>query len=208
MDSIRPTDAEIWDRFRNGDNIAFSLIYSENSKRLYLYGLKLTKNRILIEDAMQDLFSDLVRNRKTLGSTLNIQFYLLKSFKRRLIRELVHEKRYNLKEKEEEYVFEISYSIEHDIILEEQSDQKLKYLQKALTNLTPRQKEAIYLRFTEELDYDEISEMMKMSVESCRNLIYKAIKSLKESLQEVGSVTLFLLFNHLRKIADRLNNLN
>ncbi len=205
MEILRPTDTEIWDKFRNGDNMAFSLIYSENSKRLYLYGLKFTKNQIIIEDAMQDLFSDLVRNRKTLGATDNIQFYLLKSFKRRLLRELLQEKRFNLKEKDEEYVFEISYSIEHEIILAEQSDQKLKYLQKALNNLTPRQKEAVYLKFTEGLEYEEISEMMKMSVESCRNLIYKAIKSLKESLQEIGSTTLFLLFNHLLRADSRPN---
>jgi len=176
--------------------MAFSLIYSENSKRLYLYGLKFTKNQTIIEDAIQDLFSDFVRNRKTLGETNNIQFYLIKSFKRRLLRALQQEKKYNLMEKDEEYVFEITYSIEHDIIQEEQANQKLKYLKKALNNLTTRQKEAVYLKFTEGLEYKEISEMMSMSVESCRNLISKAIKSLKESLQIVGPVSLFLFFRH------------
>ena len=198
MEISKPTDAEIWDRFRNGDNMAFSLIYSENSKRLYLYGLKFTKNQTIIEDAIQDLFSDFIRNRKTLGATYNIQFYLIKSFKRRLLRALEQEKRYNLKEKNEENVFEITYSIEHDIILAEEANQKLKYLQKALNNLTPRQKEAVYLKFTEGLEYEEISEMMSMSVESCRNLICRAIKILKESLQMVGSISLFLLFTHLK----------
>jgi RNA polymerase sigma factor (sigma-70 family) len=190
-------DSEVWSGFRNGDDKSLSLIYSENSKRLYLYGLKFTKNQTIIEDAIQDLFSDLVRNRKNLGTTDNIQFYLIKSFKRRLLRALLQEKRYNLNEKDEDYVFEITYSIEHDIILEEQADQKLKYLQKALNNLTPRQKEAVYLKFTEGLAYEEISELMGMSVEACRNLIYKAIKTLKESVQVSGATSVFLFFNYL-----------
>jgi RNA polymerase sigma factor (sigma-70 family) len=203
MKIMRPTDSEVWTGFRNGDDKSLSLIYSENSKRLYLYGLKFTKNQTIIEDAIQDLFSDLVRHRNTLGTTDNIQFYLIKSFKRRLLRALLQEKKYNLKEKDEDYVFEITYSIEHDIIMEEHADQKLKYLQKALNNLTPRQKEAVYLKFTEGLEYEEISEIMGMSVESCRNLIYKAIKTLKESVQVIGATSVFLFFNHLLTLTTR-----
>jgi RNA polymerase sigma factor (sigma-70 family) len=58
----------------------------------------------------------------------------------------------------------------------------LSLLQKALAGLSPRQKEAVYLKITEELDYLQIAEMMDISVVSCRNLIAKAIKSLKEAL--------------------------
>jgi RNA polymerase sigma factor (sigma-70 family) len=178
------TDTEVWAKFRNGDDEALSRIYARLSRRLYLYGLKFTSNQSIIEDSIQDLFCDLVRNRKNLGTTDNIQFYLIKSFKRKLQRLLQKEMKYYLKDNEEEYVFEIAYSIEHDIIRGENSDQKKIYLQRALKFLTPRQKEAVYLKFTEGLEYDEISEMMNMSIESCRNLIYKSIKSLKDSLNE------------------------
>lgn len=186
-------DSAIWDRFKAGDDNALNLIYAENSKKLYLYGLKLTPNRAIIEDAIQDLFSDLVRNRRRLGDTDKIQFYLLKSFKRRLVRQLQKEKRYNLTDTPEEFVFDITYSIEHEIILKEKVQWKLQSLQKALHKLTPRQKEAVYLRFTEELEYAEIAEIMEMGIESCRNLICKAIKSLKDSIQGHSTILLFFL---------------
>jgi RNA polymerase sigma factor (sigma-70 family) len=179
---LKPSDTEIWSKFRDGDNEALSLIYTENSKRLYLYGLKFTKNQAIIEDSMQNLFTDLIANRRKLGFTDSVQFYLIKSFKRRLLRQLQMEKRYNLKDNDEEYVFDISYSVEHDIILEEKSNQKLFLLHKALMDLTPRQKEAVYLKYTENLEYEEIAEIMEMSIEGCRNLIYRAIKSLKDSI--------------------------
>jgi RNA polymerase sigma factor (sigma-70 family) len=179
---LKPSDTEIWSKFRDGDNEALSLIYTENSKRLYLYGLKFTKNQAIIEDSMQNLFTDLIANRRKLGFTDSVQFYLIKSFKRRLLRQLQKEKRYSLKDNDEEYVFDISYSVEHDIILEEKSNQKLFLLHKALMDLTPRQKEAVYLKYTENLEYEEIAEIMEMSIEGCRNLIYRAIKSLKDSI--------------------------
>jgi RNA polymerase sigma factor (sigma-70 family) len=187
------TDAELWAKFKDGDDGSLALIYADNSKKLYLYGLKLTTNNAVIEDSIQDLFTDLVRTRKNLGDTDNILFYLLISFKRRLLRQIQKEKRYNLKEKNVGSIFDITYSIEHDIIRKESTDMKLQSLQMAINQLTPRQKEAIYLRFTEELEYAEIAEMMEMSIEACRNIIYKAIKSLRDSFQGNTSILLFCL---------------
>ena len=182
MNFFRPKDNILWDMFRKGDNEALTIIYSENAKKLYLYGLKLTSKHSIIEDSIHDLFSDIVRNRKNLGDTDNIHFYLIKSFKRKLLRELQKEKRYNLNENVEDYIFEITYSVDHELILEENKSLRLDLLQKALAELSPRQKEAIYLKITEELEYGQIAEIMDISVESCRNLISKAIKSLKEAL--------------------------
>jgi RNA polymerase sigma factor (sigma-70 family) len=192
MTQVKSTDKETWARFRNGDNEALSLIYAQNAKKLYVYGMKFTINHSLVEDSIQDLFSDLVRTRNNLSDTTNIHFYLIKAFKRKLHRQILKEKKYDLDGDGNEYPFEITYSIEHDIIIEENANQKMKFLHRAISTLTSRQKEAIYLKFTEGLSYEEISEIMNMSVESCRNLIYRTIKSLKDSLHTKGSSTVLL----------------
>ena len=80
------------------------------------------------------------------------------------------------------------WSVEHDIILEEVSKQKSKMLLRALNKLTPRQKEAIYLRFTKELDYTAIAGIMDISVEACRNLISRAISILRKKLNDCPHV--------------------
>lgn len=185
-------DRDIWSRFKSGDDESLTLVYSENFKKLYLFGMKITTNQTIVEDSIQDLFSDLVRNRKKLGDTNNIHFYLLKSFKRKLVRQLQKENRYRLKNKDEDFEFNITYSVEHFIIQNETADLKFQSLQLAIAKLKPRQKEAIYLRFTEELEYNEIAEMMEMSIESCRNLLFRAIKSLRDSLK--GDTSIFLFF--------------
>lgn len=193
MKPDKQVDVEIWARFKDGDNRALTTIYSENAPKLYRYGLKLTTNHSAVEDGIQDLFSDLIKNRKNLGDTDNIQFYLIKSFKRRLHRQLQKEKRYEVQNDNEGLVFEITYSIEQTIILEESSNQKLFFLRKALNDLTPRQKEAIYLKFTEGLEYGEIAEIMEIGIEGCRNLIYRSIKSLKDAIRVNTTILLYFL---------------
>lgn len=186
MGSTGLTDFKIWTSFKKGEEWAISFIYAENAEKLYRYGLKFTPDSALVEDVLQDLFADLIKNRKSLGDTDNILFYLLKSFKRKLLRKVQSEKRYYRKEEIEGYYFEVTWSVEHDFILNEFSEQKQKMLSEALQNLTPRQKEAIYLRFTKELDYNEVAGLMDISVEACRNLIAKAISILKKCISEKG----------------------
>jgi len=183
MEILKQNEGQAWFMFKDGDNKMFTAIYSAYSRKLYRYGLKFTQNTTLIEDSIQDLFFELLKNRKTIGTNDNILRYLLKSFKNKLFRLLKQEKRYDLKNESEEYSFEILYSFEHEVILQENSDRKMMVFQKVLHELTPRQKEAIYLRFTNGLKYEEVSEIMDMSLESCRNLIYRAVKSLREAIQ-------------------------
>lgn len=182
MESHKECESKLWQLFKQGDDGAFSTIYNQYSSKLYYYGLKFTRNRTLIEDTLHDLFYELIRNRKSIGQTDSIFPYLLTSFRHKLFRKLRSEGRYSLKRDQEEYEFDVMYSIEHEMILEERSVRRKDLFARALQQLSPRQKEAIYLRFTSELDYEEISSIMEMSLEACRNLIYRAIKALKENL--------------------------
>lgn len=175
------TDQYIWSSFKKGENWAVSYIYSEYAEKLYQYGLKFTTEIAIIEDALQDLFAELIKNRKRLGDTDNILFYLLKSFKRKLLRQLQSEKRFLRADEMDSYQFDVSWSVEHDLILQEISQEKTEKLLSVLRNLTPRQKEAIYLRFTRELDYIQVAGIMEISIEACRNLISKAISELKKN---------------------------
>jgi len=183
MNFRKQDEGRVWASFKDGDNQMFSAIYSVYSRKLYQYGLKFTQNRTLIEDSIQELFFELLKNRKTIGQTDNILRYLLKSFRFKLFRILKHEKRYDHRHESEDYVFELNFSIEHEMILREKEDHRTTVFLKSLQELTPRQKEAIYLKFTSGLDYKEVSEIMDMGLESCRNLIYRAVKSLKEAVQ-------------------------
>lgn len=175
-------DAEIWNRFKKGDDDALSSIYQVYSRKLYRYGLKFTPKQATIEDTIQELFLELIRNRKSLGDTDNILAYLLLSFRRKLFRQIKKENRFLTGRDHEEYQFDIVYSVEHDLILDEVADSRLFRISNMLKSLKPRQKEAIYLKFTVGMAYEDISEIMEMNVESCRNLVYRAIRTLRSTI--------------------------
>lgn len=184
MVSRLQNEIEAWNKFKNGDDSMFVDVYSLYSRQMYQYGLKFTRNTSLIEDSIHDLFFELYKNRRTIGHTDNILRYLLKSFRRKLFRHLNREKRYSFQKESKDYSFEVDYSIEHELILIEDKDLKTAVLRKALQNISSRQREAIYLRFTSGLAYENVAEIMDMNLESCRNLIYRAIKSLKEAIHD------------------------
>src|SRR5690606_12086596 len=78
--------------------------------------------------------------------------------------------------------------IENQISLE--SSQKIT---SALDNLSIRQKEAIFLRYIQELSYDEISELMHIQVPSLYNLIFKGLKAMKDFLSSTDYTSKVIL---------------
>jgi RNA polymerase sigma factor (sigma-70 family) len=62
-----------------------------------------------------------------------------------------------------------------------------------LNNLSPRQYEAIVLRFYNKLSYLEIAEVMDVTEQSVRNLIQRGIESLRQHSQLIVSLLLFVI---------------
>ena len=193
------TDSEIWSRIKSGDNHSMEFVYSVYARKLYQYGLKFTRDYSVIEDSIHDLFDELIRNCKNLGNTDNILYYLLISFRRKLQRKLQKEQRFSRNEIIDKIDFDIVWSVENEIVEDETMQHKAKMLRKVLNELTPRQKEAIYLRFSKELDYKSVADIMEISVEACRNLISNSVKIMKESIRKNRGNSA-LLFLYLKKI--------
>ena len=50
-----------------------------------------------------------------------------------------------------------------------------------VNKLTPRKKEAIYLRYFDELTCDQIADIMQLSKQGVYNIIHRALTELKKS---------------------------
>ena len=74
---INSTDFDLWKSFKEGDDEALKTIYYTHFKHLYNYGRKFSSDKVLVENCIQDLYIDLIKKRKTLGDTDNINLYLL-----------------------------------------------------------------------------------------------------------------------------------
>lgn len=175
-------DVQLWNAFRAGDEQAFIFIYEDNFDRLYAYGLRIAGDECLVEDAIQEVFIDLKNNRSRINETDSIKFYLFKCLKRKLHREAskwLHKR----EELEESHSFSFTLSHEQFLIDKQMDEEELHELNRAIEKLSPRKKEMIYYFFYEGLDYAQIQELMGLeNVKSARNLLYKALDFLRDSL--------------------------
>jgi RNA polymerase sigma factor (sigma-70 family) len=163
VESRHIEDQLLWERFKKGDETAFSKIFHSNYSVLYNYGMKLSGDEDLTKDCIQELYITLWKNRDNLGNAVSIRFYLLKSIRRKMIRMIV-------------------FSIESLIIRDEFQKSQQEYFFKLLNSLSKRQKEAIYLKFYQNLSYDEISQVMDVNYQSVRNYIHQAISTLRSKI--------------------------
>jgi RNA polymerase sigma-70 factor (ECF subfamily) len=75
--------------------------------------------------------------------------------------------------------FEFSLSVEDMMIKDEIDQDKQSRLQEAFKELSSRQREAIFLKYYQEMSYEQICEVMDINYQSVRNLISKGISDLK-----------------------------
>jgi RNA polymerase sigma factor (sigma-70 family) len=184
------SDLNIWDDFRKGEKYALSHIYYQHVELLYRYGKKFSQDSDLIKDTIQDLFFDLIRTRESLGFTDNIRFYLMRSFRRKLVQNLKKDQPpQNSLNSEPEPA--IVYSIEEEFIGRESLSKRDGLIQNCLQKLNPRQREILYYRYTCNLEYVEICDLMSLKYDSARKLVHRAIESLKKML---GSSDILQLF--------------
>lgn len=187
-----------WTLMLKGNKLALANIYYKYAEVLYQYGLKMTKDRACIEDAMQDLFLYLMNNRKSLTTPDNITFYLIRAYRNQLIKEL-NKKRLSV---EMDYADSIDFIVESNIeaeaIRNKLPERQQLLISELMSSLSARQKEAIYLKYKNGLTNEEIAEVMDISHQACRNLISNSIKRMRKYLSKIpiakDLLTFFVIF--------------
>ena len=182
-------EVAIWDKFRAGDQRAFTELYQHFVQPLYSYSMGVTSDKELIKDCLHDLFVELWRNHATIGPTTSVKYYLMASIKRKLIRHMetqmknhVHHCNYMM-----DYM-EADHSQEAILIKYEEEIRTNKQLALCLNLLSKRQREAISLRFFQNMDTDQISDSMKINPQSVYNLIFGALRVMKDGLMRARAV--------------------
>lgn len=173
----------LWIAFRKGDREAYVFLVNRFYTTLFDYGNKLCRDTSMVEDCIQDLFLEIWQRREYLSDTDHVKFYLLKALRRRIQSEQKDQQRWKRDAFEENSTVEFfgEFSVETRIIQQESSDYQLKKLRKVLGKLTKREREVIYLKFYQEMDYEQIATLLSINYQSVRNLVYTAIRELKKA---------------------------
>lgn len=183
------TDEQVlWHTFKKGDIKAFEELYCRYFKVLGSYGLRLTTDTSLVEDAIHDLFIELWRRREHLGDVENPKYYLFRALRNQFQGNLRHD----IFDKNEDINYFLDYlstiSSEQELITNEENLLNTQRIEKAMNKLSNRGAEAINLRFYQGFSLDETSEIMQTPKQVVKNLLSKSIAILRVSLKKVISI--------------------
>ena len=183
----------LWSQFKGGSQEAYSVLYQQYFFYLLDYGKKISPDRELVKDAIQDLFIELWNRRTHLSDTSSIRFYLSGALKFKLYRTLDQTPVFF----SAAHAVEVDPPWEEEQVQEEISQARQKKVHQALLQLlTKRQQEVIRLKFYQELDNDEIAANLQISKASVYNTVSKAMKVLRKNLDRAALV-FSLLLNYL-----------
>ncbi len=187
-------ELELWANFKHGSEADYTLLYHKFAPVLLRYGNKLSPDRELVKDSMQQVFFTLWKSKANLSTPTNIRFYLLKSMRSEMLKKLSRQPAHE--SLPEEYCFELEASYEADLITAQSSDYMKKRISAVLEKLPPRQREVVFLKYYANLKYEEIAEVMGIEQESAYKLNYKALDKLQHLLQKAYMLLLPLLLLH------------
>ena len=171
----------LWKSFQVGNMEAFASIYNQHLNALYRYGTKLCADEEIVKDAIQEVFLDLyLKREKNKTNPENLKYYLILSLKRNLIKKLKKDRKSGVSNSGYELPFDSECNMEQIMIENEEETEKSRRIEYMISQLTVKQKEVLYLRFNESMEYSEIAKVMKISVESVRKQVYRAIKTVRE----------------------------
>lgn len=186
-------EEQLWMHFTGGNEKALAELIRLYGKPLALYGRKMVKDDLLIQDCIQEVYIQLWQYRTGLRQLTEIRPYLFTCLRRKIINALKRERVFISTDREEEIPFLVEFSIETRLIESETEAERVQLINQYINRLPRRQKEAIYLRFYENLSNDEIAEVMGIKYQTATNLIHEALASLRESFP-VNSVSLLLVY--------------
>lgn len=189
---ISENNNQLWERFRNGDVEAFGNLSQLNYKALYNYGLRFSPDTEFVKDCIQDLYLDLWERRSYLSETSFVKFYLMKALRHRIIKESLHLKRFREPETIPFELYETGTPWEKKRIEEESLQLQIDLVKKSIAQLSKRQKEIIYLRYYQNMNYDQIAIVMNISRASVATLHYRTLQKMKNQ-NTIRDLFLFVL---------------
>lgn len=185
-------DSILWSNLKKGDEKAFSILFKKHYSQLVRYGNSFLPFPEKVQDCVQDVFTDIWIYRHKLNDAVVVKAYLLSCVRKRISRSQERDRVFRLSTSVDSIKFLFDFSIEHHLIADEITADKVKRLNQLINDLPSRQKEALYLRYNQELTVDQIANMLDINYQSANNLLHRALLCLRKDWKGTVSVILLL----------------
>lgn len=174
------SDQELMRIVQAGDFSPASEIFDRYSSRIYNFAYRFLKNSEAAEDAMQEVFVKMLKHANQFHGDAKLSTWLF-SITANWCRDYLRKADNKAKEAEDVLVT-LPAPSEHSPERKLEQRENEKRIQKALTALTPEQREAILLSRYQGLSYAEIAQISGCSEGAVKTRVFRAMETLKKTL--------------------------
>ncbi len=161
------SDAELFTRFLEGDDVALVEMFDRHNHRLYLYCLQFSRNEQQAEDLTQEMWERVIRLRSNERTTVQNPLGLMLTIARNLCLDNIRRER---RHADLDEISEASHPVAH--VPELSHMEELVIL--ALPHLPDAQREVLVLHAYSGYRFDEIAEMLGEPVGAVRTRAWRA----------------------------------
>ncbi|GGH43454.1 DNA-directed RNA polymerase sigma-70 factor [Dyadobacter endophyticus] len=180
----------LWHQSQAGDSLAFCQLADKQYRTLFNYACNFTSDREFIKDAIQDLMIHIWERRQN----IQIQFvtiYFLRALRNQLMQEFRRSNgSHPFLDIDEAHQLSDYQTVETEIERKELLNENQVKVRCAIEELPRRQKEAVFLKYFEGMDNEQIADLMQVNRQSVANLLFKAITSLKRHIHPISNLLL------------------
>src|SRR5699024_10387078 len=174
--NLQTEDQRDWMGLNKGDKQCFEYLFKRHYPSLHQYGYKLAGDTSIVDDCLQEMFLFRSEKRQKLGEVTFVRAYLFKTFRRVLLRTMRNRQKLVYVSMHDSWKV-----VSNELEMIETQELQRKYLVTLINELSPREREMIYMRYYNDLSIQEISEILSISYRAVVNTIYKAMVKLREN---------------------------
>lgn len=172
-------------RLINKDKRAFELVFNQYYNIMVLYAARFMDTREEAEEIAQDVFVKFWEKCDSLSPDSSVKSYLYRSVHNSCLNAIKHEK---VKDGYKQHVMNFLESTYQDHVEVNDPDDIRARIHSEIDKLPPRCKEIFKLSRFEGLKYQEIADHLEISVKTVEVQMGKALKVLRDSLQDLKNV--------------------
>jgi RNA polymerase sigma-70 factor, ECF subfamily len=185
------SDAEVMLRVKAGDQSAFDYLVQKYRRPLVSFMYRMAHNAAAAEDLAQEVFLRVYRSRESYEASAKFTTWLYRIATNLAVnhardtRKERPEVTVSLDEPDEENgttmdVPDTRLSVEQKLL----RDERLKAIRGKVEALPERQRLAVLMHKYQQMDYKQISEVLKLSESATKSLLFRAYETLREQLKE------------------------
>jgi RNA polymerase sigma factor (sigma-70 family) len=182
----------LWLQSQSGDSMAFCQLADRLYRTLFNYASNFTPDKEFVKDSIQELLIHIWEKRKK----IQIQFvaiYFLKSLRNQLLQEFRRSNNSHIFLDIDDIGQLSDYqTIETEIEKDEAYTESQFKVRNAINILPKRQKEAVFLKYYEGMENEQIADLMQVNRQSVANLLFKALSTLKTQVAVIAQLILIL----------------